>query len=260
MELYPVSKADKVNSTENQISRKSRLAALLFGIFLGTIGVHDFYLGKKNRGIWHIILTVLSTILYTNLLNFKTAYSTDSIILTLILFSLLFTGASICIGNFIWTLVEWIEIAKGNGKDSEGKNLKQWIWGVNSEEEEISPKDYLTSLLLGIFLGRYGIENFYLGKTKKALIQLISGLIATAGFLYTYKKLSWIQLLADPSRANTEVIILAVIKLISSILFYLTGLWKGLDWIRIASNLYKDYKNRRVIYLKKEKTENETMS
>ena len=131
---------------------------------------------------------------------------------------------------------------------------------VNSTENQISRKSRLAALLFGIFLGRYGIENFYLGKTKKALIQLISGLIATAGYLYTYKKLSWIQLLADPSRANTEVIILAVIRLISRILFYLTGLWKGLDWIRIASNLYKDSKNRRVVYLKKEKTENETMS
>lgn len=131
---------------------------------------------------------------------------------------------------------------------------------VNSTENQISRKSRLAALLFGIFLGRYGIENFYLGKTKKALIQLISGLIATAGYLYTYKKLSWLQLLADPSKANTEVIILAVIKLISRILFYLTGLWKGLDWIRIASNLYKDSKNRRVVYLKKEKTENETMS
>lgn len=131
---------------------------------------------------------------------------------------------------------------------------------VNSTENQISRKSRLAALLFGIFLGRLGIENFYLGKTKKALIQLISGLIATAGYLYTYKKLSWIQLLADPSRANTEVIILAVIKLISRILFYLTGLWKSLDWIRIASNLYKDSKNRRVVYLKKEKTENETMS
>ncbi len=131
---------------------------------------------------------------------------------------------------------------------------------VNSTENQISRKSRLAALLFGIFLGRLGIENFYLGKTKKALIQLISGLIATAGYFYTYKKLSWIQLLADPSRANTEVIILAVIKLISRILFYLTGLWKGFDWIRIASNLYKDSKNRRVVYLKKEKTENETMS
>lgn len=131
---------------------------------------------------------------------------------------------------------------------------------VNSTENQISRKSRLAALLFGIFLGRCGIENFYLGKTKKALIQLISGLIATAGYLYTYKKLSWIQLLADPSRANTEVIILAVIRLISRILFYLTGLWKGFDWIRIASNLYKDSKNRRVVYLKKEKTENETMS
>lgn len=37
-------------------------------------------------------------------------------------------------------------------------------------------KSKMTAGLLGIFLGGYGIHNFYLGYTKKAVIQLILSL------------------------------------------------------------------------------------
>ena len=39
---------------------KSRLAAGLFGIFLGVFGVHRFYLGYTGLGITMLLLTVLS--------------------------------------------------------------------------------------------------------------------------------------------------------------------------------------------------------
>lgn len=41
-------------------SRKSRLAAGLLGIFLGGLGIHNFYLGYKGRGILQLALTVMS--------------------------------------------------------------------------------------------------------------------------------------------------------------------------------------------------------
>ncbi len=41
-------------------SRKSRLAASLLGIFLGGLGIHNFYLGYKGRGILQLALTVMS--------------------------------------------------------------------------------------------------------------------------------------------------------------------------------------------------------
>jgi TM2 domain-containing membrane protein YozV len=37
--------------------------------------------------------------------------------------------------------------------------------------------------LLGIFLGSFGVHNFYLGYIKKAVIQLVISLIATAGYM-----------------------------------------------------------------------------
>ncbi|MDP4152069.1 MAG: NINE protein [Bacillota bacterium] len=39
---------------------KSRLAAGLFGIFLGGFGVHNFYLGFTNRAVWQIIITIIT--------------------------------------------------------------------------------------------------------------------------------------------------------------------------------------------------------
>ena len=38
---------------------KSRVAARLLGIFLGGLGVHNFYLGYNEKGIWQVILFVL---------------------------------------------------------------------------------------------------------------------------------------------------------------------------------------------------------
>lgn len=39
---------------------KSKVAAGLLGIFLGTFGVHNFYLGYKGKAIAQLLITVLS--------------------------------------------------------------------------------------------------------------------------------------------------------------------------------------------------------
>lgn len=39
--------------------QKSRLAAGLLGIFLGGLGIHNFYLGYNEKGICQIVLFVL---------------------------------------------------------------------------------------------------------------------------------------------------------------------------------------------------------
>ena len=40
-----------------------------------------------------------------------------------------------------------------------------------------SSKSKLAAGLLGIFLGAYGVHNFYLGKTKRAIIQIIVNIV-----------------------------------------------------------------------------------
>ncbi len=43
--------------------------------------------------------------------------------------------------------------------------------------EEKSDKSKIAAGLLGLFLGVYGVHNFYLGFTKKAVLQLILGIV-----------------------------------------------------------------------------------
>lgn len=40
--------------------RKSKLAAGLFGIFLGAYGVHNFYLGNTGKAVAQLLITVLT--------------------------------------------------------------------------------------------------------------------------------------------------------------------------------------------------------
>ncbi|HIV86709.1 MAG TPA: TM2 domain-containing protein [Candidatus Pygmaiobacter gallistercoris] len=46
-------------SAPPRVQSKSRLAAGLLGIFLGGLGIHNFYLGYNDKGICQIILFVL---------------------------------------------------------------------------------------------------------------------------------------------------------------------------------------------------------
>ena len=74
------------------VSPKSRLATLLFAIFLGGFGVHSFFVGKVGIGIAQIAITVLS-------------------------FGTLF---------WIWPLIDVILIAVGNYKDGQGRLVLNW--------------------------------------------------------------------------------------------------------------------------------------
>ena len=47
-------------NTTSPVNQKSKLAAGLFGIFLGTFGVHNFYLGYTGKAVAQLLITVLS--------------------------------------------------------------------------------------------------------------------------------------------------------------------------------------------------------
>ena len=84
------------NTYRGNVSPKSRLAALLFGIFLGALGIHNFYLGRVGKGIAQVLICVLG----------------------------------ICFGGpfitWIWSFVEWILIACGSYKDGQGRPVLNW--------------------------------------------------------------------------------------------------------------------------------------
>lgn len=54
-------KKEQVNY--NYSNQKSKLAAGLFGIFLGTFGVHNFYLGYTTKAIFQVLLGTIGIVL-----------------------------------------------------------------------------------------------------------------------------------------------------------------------------------------------------
>lgn len=69
-------------------SEKTKLVAGLLGIFLGSVGVHKFYLGDSKAGVIRIVVTVVT-----------------------------------CGIGGIWGLIEGIMILANGGVDAEGKEL-----------------------------------------------------------------------------------------------------------------------------------------
>ena len=57
---YPGQTYEQVRVEEVPWSTKSKLAAGLFGILLGSFGVHNFYLGYTGKGVAQLLITVLS--------------------------------------------------------------------------------------------------------------------------------------------------------------------------------------------------------
>ncbi len=81
-------------SLNNYGQQKSKLAAGLFGIFLGAFGVHRFYLGYIGIGLAQLLLTVLSCFILSPII-------------------------------WVWGLIEGILILAGSiNKDSKGLILK----------------------------------------------------------------------------------------------------------------------------------------
>ena len=81
-------------SLNNYGQQKSKLAAGLFGIFLGAFGVHRFYLGYIGIGLAQLLLTVLSSFILSPII-------------------------------WVWGLIEGILILAGSiNKDSKGLTLK----------------------------------------------------------------------------------------------------------------------------------------
>jgi len=75
------------------ISDKSRLVTFLLAFFLGTLGIHRFYVGKTGSAIAMLILT--------------------------------FTLIGLLVTAF-WALIDWIVVVTGNFKDAEGKLIATW--------------------------------------------------------------------------------------------------------------------------------------
>ena len=55
-------KATTTNTTNTDAQPKSKMAAGLLGIFLGSLGIHNFYLGYTNKAIAQLLLSLIGWI------------------------------------------------------------------------------------------------------------------------------------------------------------------------------------------------------
>ena len=56
----PAKEATVVNNANTDPNAKSKMAAGLLGIFLGSFGVHNFYLGYTGKAIAQLLISLLS--------------------------------------------------------------------------------------------------------------------------------------------------------------------------------------------------------
>lgn len=126
----------EVNGAEgvSSVSSKSRTAALLFGIFFGHLGVHNFYLGQIGRGVTKLVLSVCGIGGYVFAffkLFFKVALTIEDETTPLTSgMPEMFAGAGFALILLaitgIWAFVEWVIIACGKARDSKGLLVSKW--------------------------------------------------------------------------------------------------------------------------------------
>lgn len=101
----------EVTEKKEGASLKSRVVAALLAFFLGLIGVHSFYLGKKGSGIVHLLLTAIGIAAAVLMESYEEIY-----ILAPIAFSI----------NGIWCIISAFMLLCGAGKDGDGLPVKNW--------------------------------------------------------------------------------------------------------------------------------------
>ena len=90
----PAKEAKVVNDANTDPNAKSKMAAGLLGILLGTFGVHNFYLGYTGKALAQLLITLLSC-------------------------------GSLAVVSSIWGLIEGIMILTGSiNTDANGNPLK----------------------------------------------------------------------------------------------------------------------------------------
>jgi len=102
-----------VKAGAGDISPKSRLVTTLTVFFVGTLGVHRFYLGKIETALPMLLLTIVGYILM--------GVGVATYLWGITVFGYLFI---IAVG--IWAFVDFIIAVIGSMKDKEGKVIKKW--------------------------------------------------------------------------------------------------------------------------------------
>ena len=89
------------NNIQVYYSDKNKLAALLLCFFLGGLGLHRIYIGRKQGGLLQLAMTIIGSI--------TTAFGFGGIIITAV---------------SIWVFVDFICLCIGKLTDAQGRPLK----------------------------------------------------------------------------------------------------------------------------------------
>jgi hypothetical protein len=100
---------------------KSKIVAALLAFFLGTLGIHSFYMGNKKKGLIQLGLTAIGTILI--IVGFASAVSTitNGVTVPATGFGTIgLIGLLLITGVGIWALVDLVRILTGGLAPEEG--------------------------------------------------------------------------------------------------------------------------------------------
>ena len=120
------------------VSTKSTVPAALLCFFLGTFGVHRFYVGKIGTGI--LMLLTLG-------------------------------------GLGVWAIIDFVKIMVGSFEDKDGLPLEKPSNSRKQETHfrgDVSSKNMVPAALLCFFLGSLGVHRFYVGKIGTGILMLLT--------------------------------------------------------------------------------------
>ncbi len=120
------------------------------------------------------------------------------------------------------------------------ENPQQQLPANNSgTAQEISHKSRLIAFLLCTFAGYVGAHNFYVGRIRRGIIQLL--LIVSSFIVYFCSLLYLVLSNVDNPDAADAVFVGVFISLIP---IMATAIWIFVDWIMILAGAFKDKQKR----------------
>ena len=113
MKLFK-SKLEKIAKKAQRAGDKSKVVAILLALFLGNLGIHDFYLGNKKAGFIKLGLTVIGIALI--IAGFAAFVATEAVTVPV----LAIIGYIVLLGVSIWALIDLIRIITGSYEPVDG--------------------------------------------------------------------------------------------------------------------------------------------
>ena len=107
--------------------RKEKIVAILLALFLGTLGIHAFYLDNRRHGLTLLLLTLFGpfcALLIGVLIGIIIAGEAASV------FAVLFAVISILI-SFVWAFVDFIKLCVISDDDFNSKYNKVTIMNIS---------------------------------------------------------------------------------------------------------------------------------